>query len=150
MGGGGQRPVWHGNSPKKTGAGSARARTAWPKPTSREELSAVASGKWLCQWCNQLHELQTLCYMPGMKCSHQGHHCGKTWPQEYYTFIYCAELVHTEDTNTYRSNCGTLTKELAIQMLVLVSTMNLFVCTMNLLVCTVHLLTGWKEKNCHV
>ncbi len=32
MGGGAQRPVWHGNAPKKTGACSARARTRGKNP----------------------------------------------------------------------------------------------------------------------
>ncbi len=39
MGGGGaQRPVWHGNEPKKTGARSARARTRGQNPLVSKDV----------------------------------------------------------------------------------------------------------------
>ncbi len=43
MGGGvgAQRPVWHGNAPKKTGARSARARTRGQNPLVKRESAKL-------------------------------------------------------------------------------------------------------------
>ncbi len=52
VGGGAQRPVWHVNEPKKTGARSARTRTRGQNP--------LVDKKYICAVCEQAQSMRVL------------------------------------------------------------------------------------------
>ncbi len=65
---------------------------------SREVLSAVASGKWVCQWHAKLRAFRSQTDWSRHPCaqtSRQGHHCRKTWPQGSSHFLVSALSFHS-------------------------------------------------------
>ncbi len=95
---------------------------------SREVLSAVASGKWVCQASEYVHDMPTVSVTQPDRLTWSCDHVGVTTverpdPKSLSTFSQCTELRCIGDSSSYPPDLelGALTKWLASRMLVWVS-----------------------------